>query len=680
MSEVRQKYPSLIVGSDFCEATGKIIPDDYYPFHPGEITLLKKKSTGELIAAYSFPPDQQKKFISILDFYSSNPDHPTIVHLHGVIIDQQIALFEHLPNCSLRQILRRKDLKVWDDTLKLKTVFAIASAMTHLHNLDREYSHNFLTPDNIFFDAKWNPKVINPFLDPETDFKVPAAYIPPEIYNAESGEQVSRTDVDIWCFGMILYEILTGEVPFKDCNDSQIRQKIKNKEIPTLPKPNTNNEYALGVIQNCLEYEPYKRPLFYHLYDFLFNSSNNKLFPNADMNEVQDYIIITNDSTYQNDESSEYLKHLHGETGIPFFDIDELERKAESGDALSLLKLGRIFQKGLGGIQKDEKAAFDYFKIASDDGNAIASYNLALCYIDGRGITQDKFEGYKLIQKSFQQGCKKALLVLGNMNLSGDGTNKDEAKARDFFEKGSEEGIGECSHHLGVMAENNGDINTALKYYEKAGRDNYAKGYLAVGNIYYNRKDEAKAIIYYEKAAKNNQPIACSSLGHIYMKKRDNNNAAKWFKKGKDLNDKDSMFRYALLLRDEKADIKDPSQSKRQARKYFKILADEGNPMAQLFFAQMMRDGLGGSKNPKGAYDYFKKAAEADCLPAIGNLAKLIYSRPEGVPYEIETINRYCFKFEEIYHSDPKYENNPKFKELYNELLEINKEIAPAPP
>jgi len=49
-------------------------------------------------------------------------------------------------------------------------------------------------------------------------------------------------------------------------------------------------------------------------------------------------------------------------------------------------------------VTQDENKAIEYYQRASDMSNAMAAYNLGVCYMNGAGVTQDKNKAIEYFQ------------------------------------------------------------------------------------------------------------------------------------------------------------------------------------------------------------------------------------------------------------------------------------------
>lgn len=83
------------------------------------------------------------------------------------------------------------------------------------------------------------------------------AWMAPEVIRSEP----SSDKVDIWSFGVVLWELLTCEVPYKDVDSSAIMWGVGNNSLH-LPIPTTSPEGFKLLIKLCWNSKPRNRPSF----------------------------------------------------------------------------------------------------------------------------------------------------------------------------------------------------------------------------------------------------------------------------------------------------------------------------------------------------------------------------------------------------------------------------------
>ena len=74
---------------------------------------------------------------------------------------------------------------------------------------------------------------------------------------------------------------------------------------------------------------------------------------------------------------------------------EDYRAAAEKGDAIAQFNLGLCYKNGKG-VLEDDKQAVDWWTQAAEQGVAQAQINLGVCYAVGEGVTQDKVKAYAI--------------------------------------------------------------------------------------------------------------------------------------------------------------------------------------------------------------------------------------------------------------------------------------------
>ena len=94
---------------------------------------------------------------------------------------------------------------------------------------------------------------------------------------------------------------------------------------------------------------------------------------------------------------------------------------AEQGNAVAQSNLGTKYWKGQGVLQ-NHKTAVKWWKLAAEQGLADAQYNLGLMYEKGQGVLQDYIRAHMWFNIAASQGDKDATknrdIVAKRMNTS----------------------------------------------------------------------------------------------------------------------------------------------------------------------------------------------------------------------------------------------------------------------
>jgi eukaryotic-like serine/threonine-protein kinase len=200
-------------------------------------------------------------------------DHPNIlaVHQFGVFQGAPYLVSELLVGESLRQALQRGPLlarKAVDYVVQIAHGLAAAHEKGIVHR-DLKPENLFVTKDgrikildfglakliNLQTDSDGNAPTLTHGTDPGTVMGT-AGYMSPEQVRGQTVDH--RTD--IFAFGAILYEMLTGKRAFHRSTSAETMTAILNDEPPAISQTGANTPPALQrVVNRCLEKNPEQR-------------------------------------------------------------------------------------------------------------------------------------------------------------------------------------------------------------------------------------------------------------------------------------------------------------------------------------------------------------------------------------------------------------------------------------
>lgn len=194
-------------------------------------------------------------------------DHSHIVRVFDItLVDKQTAIVSELVEGSdLRNYLsKQKGLLTFQLTAEL--IAKIAVALHHAHT--RGIIHRDLKPGNVMMTRELEPKVIDFGLARRekhegtrnmAGFPVGTpAYMPPEQARGESNTADGRAD--IYSLGIMLFEMLTGNLPFRGVSVKDVLAQHISAEPPRPGQLNTSVPISLETIcLKCLHKEPSRR-------------------------------------------------------------------------------------------------------------------------------------------------------------------------------------------------------------------------------------------------------------------------------------------------------------------------------------------------------------------------------------------------------------------------------------
>lgn len=191
-------------------------------------------------------------------------DHPNIVKVYEVFQDEdQVAIvLEHVEGKDLRQNLKNPLFNSYE---AIATVTEqILSGLVYLHM--KGVTHKDIKPENIVLEEASpyaNLKLID-FGFSEIKHRQDThnnagtiSYTAPEVLMRGSHKKC-----DLWCTGVLLYQLLFKELPFKGRDPSEIRDQILTNNLNELfesPQAKSKDPLAINLLQKLIERDLKKR-------------------------------------------------------------------------------------------------------------------------------------------------------------------------------------------------------------------------------------------------------------------------------------------------------------------------------------------------------------------------------------------------------------------------------------
>ena len=189
----------------------------------------------------------------------------------------------------------------WNDTKKSICAAGVAIGLAHLHA--NNIIHRYMTSSNILLDENMYPKIgglgVSRFLPEGSDGindiwemvmdKRPPLCMAPEMFDESFGGY--NLKVDVYAYGMFLYELATGAKPFKEKGELvrfNLRRYVVEGLRPTIP--DYVSPMWADIIRQCWDEKPEKRPTMQEIVDRILAESEDFVLECCDVDEFEDYI------------------------------------------------------------------------------------------------------------------------------------------------------------------------------------------------------------------------------------------------------------------------------------------------------------------------------------------------------------------------------------------------------
>ena len=196
---------------------------------------------------------------------ASKISHKNILRIHdlGEVNGMKFISMAYVEGQDLHQIIKDNPKLPMERVLKYATQLAGALAAAHAEDV----VHRDLKPQNILVDKSDQVYIADfglakSFAEGAVGMTQAGAYLGTPRYMSPEQVQGKPTDgrSDLYAYGLILYELVTGDVPFKGDTTMQVMyQRLQEKpKSPKLLNPDLP-PWLVRIIMRCLETDPANR-------------------------------------------------------------------------------------------------------------------------------------------------------------------------------------------------------------------------------------------------------------------------------------------------------------------------------------------------------------------------------------------------------------------------------------
>ena len=342
-------------------------------------------------------------------------------------------------------------------------------------------------------------------------------------------------------------------------------------------------------------------------------------------------------------------KKINAEEAVKWF-----SKSAEQGYENAQYQLADCYWNGIG-VAQDRKVATEYYLKAYKQGYYKAGYKLVKCCYYGLDVDKKLINEFIEAYVDIEKADDEFLFILGELYFSGRVLKQDYAKAVECLKKSANEWNYDACYHLaecyfcGLGIER--DLDSAFEYYRVAAFNNnqfkneaFDKLFDLLLQSYWIDEIDDDLVDEITIYAENEHPIAQLMLGNCYYNGYyvdiDYAEALSWREKAAEQGDAKAQLLVAQQYFSGIGTLRDIEKAKH----WYTLAAENDNIEAQCQLAKLLETGLDGIvKNLAGAFYWYKKAADADCLNAILKVGQM-YDAGIGVSKNIEKAVYYFEK------------------------------------
>ncbi|XP_022142218.1 serine/threonine-protein kinase HT1 [Momordica charantia] len=263
----------LFLGLRFAHGAHSRLYHGKYNDEPVAVKIIRVPEDDENGALAARLEKQFAREVTLL----SRLDHPNVIKFVAACRKPPVfcVITEYLSQGSLRAYLH----KLEHQSLPLQKLIAIAldvaRGMEYIHA--QGIIHRDLKPENVLIDEDFHLKVADfgiacpeAYFDPLADDPGTYRWMAPEMIK----HKPYGRKVDVYSFGLMLWEMVAGAIPYEDMTPIQAAFAVVNKNL----RPVISSDCPLAMralIEQCWSLQPDKRPDFWQVVKVLeqFESS-----------------------------------------------------------------------------------------------------------------------------------------------------------------------------------------------------------------------------------------------------------------------------------------------------------------------------------------------------------------------------------------------------------------------
>ncbi|KAI3850227.1 hypothetical protein MKX03_010380 [Papaver bracteatum] len=261
--ELNVDLSKLFLGHRFACGANSRLYHGVYKDQPVAVKIIRQSDDEENADMAARLEKQFEREVSLL----SHLHHQNIIELVAASKNPPVfcIITEYLAGGSLRAFMHKLEHKTLPFEKVIGIALDIARGMEFLHS--QGVVHRDLKPENLIFDQDNQVKIVDfgiackeAYCDSLADDAGTYRWMAPEMIKRKSHGR----KVDVYSFGLVIWEMVAGTIPFDDKTPIQAAFAVVNKKMrPIIPKDCPPS--LRDLIEHCWTSVPEKRPEFWQI-------------------------------------------------------------------------------------------------------------------------------------------------------------------------------------------------------------------------------------------------------------------------------------------------------------------------------------------------------------------------------------------------------------------------------
>ncbi|CAI5700425.1 unnamed protein product [Peronospora effusa] len=246
---------NVIIGRVIGEgAFGKVFKASWKGQNVAVKVLIRKNLSADVVREF----ETEVKIMSFLH-------HPNICMLLGACLapENRALVIELVEQGSLWAVLRTQRQQITDE-MRARFVYDTARGMSYLHHFELPILHRDMKSPNLLVERDYSIKIsdfglsrVKAQIQTMTGNCGTVQWMAPEVL----GNRKYTEKADVFSFGIVVWEIFTGQCPYDGMTQIQVALGVLNHDLRP-PIPRSCPRFFARLIRSCWIREPSLRPSF----------------------------------------------------------------------------------------------------------------------------------------------------------------------------------------------------------------------------------------------------------------------------------------------------------------------------------------------------------------------------------------------------------------------------------